>query len=200
MEGDDPTKNVKVIFIISGRRNSGKDYVAKRFLEAIINRGSKCLFWSGSIVVKREFCAHKGHDLNRMLTDRDYKDSLREDLTHYFQTVMAVEKSPDYCNLELIEDIKKNIKEPTCFVFDIRYPFEIECYERHNFNLVKIRINASEETKKKRGWVYDPKLDEDKSETGLNDYVGWDYVFNNDKDGVDNIDLFVKDVLDKVKI
>ena len=46
----------------------------------------------------------------------------------------------------------------------------------------KLRVRVTDDTRRKRGWVYDERKDNDPTETGLDGY-NFDYTFDNDGDG-----------------
>ena len=189
-------ENILGIYIISGKRHTGKDFVSLRLQKYIKEQLKKnCVFWSGSNVLKREYCEFAGLDLDKMLTDRKYKEENRAKMTAYFNNVMC-KISDDYCNVKLIEDMLL-VKEPTYFIFDIRYEFEIDCYVRHKLtpNILKIRINVDDDIKRRRGWSYNPKVDDDLSETCLDKYQHWNHVFENNVDGTEKIDEFIKNII-----
>ena len=84
---------------------------------------------------------------------------------------------------------------PTIYIVDVRYKFEIDYYRILNIPLVLIRINVDDRIKKKRGWKFDPKIDNDDSETNLDNYHNWDYIFENNTDGIDAVLKFVNEDL-----
>jgi len=183
------------IFIISGKRHTGKDFLSLRLQSYIINVLRKnCRFLSGSKVLKEEFCRDNALDIEKMLNDRSYKEEHRAKMTQYYYDVLS-KKGIDFCNQQLIEQML-SVSEPTYFILDIRYKFEIDCYVKYGLEdlMTKIRINVVDEIKQKRGWVYNPTVDNDASEIELDGYDKWDYVFDNSTDGIENVDKFIENL------
>jgi phosphomevalonate kinase len=183
------------IFIISGKRHTGKDFLSLRLQTYIRDvLGQNCQFLSGSKVLKHEFCRDNGLDIVKMLNDRSYKEEHRAKMTQYYYDVLS-KKGIDYCNQQLVGEML-SVSEPTYFILDIRYRFEIDCYVKHGLDplMTKIRINVVDEIKQKRGWVSNPEIDNDASEIELDSYDAWDYVFDNSTDGTVNIDIFIENL------
>ena len=185
-------KNVKImqgsesrrrVFIIGGPRFSGKDYVAGRICACV--EGSE--FWNASLVVKKEFCAIAGLSFDRMLADREYKEMHRPAMTAYFHKQITEHGQEHYVN-QLVQIAKTS--DAKCLVFDVR--FRLDCLvsglRDDRTSILKLRVQASDETRRRRGWVYDPAVDEDVTEIDLRGYQGWDATIDNDVDGSEQID------------
>lgn len=181
----------KRLFLIGGPRFSGKDYVASRIIGLCAAAGGEAKFWSASGALKREYCLVAGLDINRMLTDREYKELHRVNMTAFFHKQIA-KHGKDYYALKLVEQAEELSVSGATLVFDVRFRFEIECYaaaEGRVFSSVTcIRVQTSDKIRAKRGWVFDPAIDDDPSEKDLNGYKGWDFIITNDSDGPGQVD------------
>lgn len=65
-------------------------------------------------------------------------------------------------------------------VSDIRRKTDIEFFRSHSYNIKTIRINASQEVRKARGWTFQNGIDDVQSECDLDDFKQWDLVVHND--------------------
>lgn len=65
-------------------------------------------------------------------------------------------------------------------VSDIRRKTDIKFFHDHGYNIKTIRINADDEVRKARGWVFEDGVDNVQSECGLDDVHEWDLKIEND--------------------
>lgn len=66
---------------------------------------------------------------------------------------------------------------------DVRRKTDVEWFQNNYSGKVKtIRIEASEDSRKKRGWSFVSGVDDVASECDLDDYCGWDWIIHNDGD------------------
>lgn len=70
--------------------------------------------------------------------------------------------------------------KPIVIVSDIRRKTDIEFFRSHSYNIKTIRINASQEVRKARGWTFQNGIDDVQSECDLDDFKQWDLVVHND--------------------
>lgn len=167
------------VYLLSGKRFSGKSTVTN--ILKTLHSNEKVCVTSFSYFLKKEFCVESGLDLDRFVTDHKYKDSYRTQLTAFFDS-----KGPAVYSKLLTEFITKSYNDKLYDVFivdDARYKeYNIECIKKMFNNLwdiITIRVNASDETKEKRGWIkssYDSHI----CENDLDDYNKFDYIISND--------------------
>ena len=62
-------------------------------------------------------------------------------------------------------------------------------YFTSNYKCVSVRVCASDEVRKKRGWVFTPGIDDAQSECGLDSYSCDCHVTNNGDD-----DILIRDI------
>ncbi|RAL59880.1 hypothetical protein DID88_000507 [Monilinia fructigena] len=83
-----PPKKQKLIILVTGCSGAGKDYCADIWVSAIIKH-TRGKFTARSVSIsdatKREYARATGVDLNRLLSDRAYKEQHRPALTKFFQ-------------------------------------------------------------------------------------------------------------------
>jgi phosphomevalonate kinase len=89
---------------------------------------------------------------------------------------MAIEQKEDMC-----------LTNSIWIVCDIRRYTDIEFFQKYfSEHLLLVRIEASIDTRKKRGWIFTSNIDDSESECQLDKNVQWSFVFsNNDSDNFD---------------
>lgn len=164
--------------MISGKRCCGKDTTAELLAK------HSTLFDKNTVVglgyyAKKMFAEDTGHDFRRILTDYEYKNSLRPEISKYVHNKFD-ELGPLFCVNSLLSDAKDKHNE-MFLVPDCRYVRELEPFKQyHSTSFVHIIVTATDEAKKQRGWAYDEKIDTDPFETSMDDYDGYDIRINND--------------------
>uniref|UniRef100_UPI00398F10CB phosphomevalonate kinase n=1 Tax=Pristiophorus japonicus TaxID=55135 RepID=UPI00398F10CB len=77
--------------------------------------------------------------------------------------------------------IVKDVKQPVWIVSDTRRWSDVEWFREHFPQVVQtVRVSASEETRKQRGWIFTAGVDDTQSECGLDEGVRWDWTLDND--------------------
>lgn len=172
-----PNLGTKNVLLISGKRTCGKDTcteIAKQYFES---KRLKVSVVSFARILKELFCRDTGYDLDRMLNDYRYKEDHRYELTSYF-IKMRKEKGVDFfCNhlMAHIEQTGYNLY----IVSDLRLKSDFEAFKKSPYNKFIIRVNSTDESKKKRGWVA-KECDNDFTEIDLDDCTEFNKIFNND--------------------
>lgn len=80
---------------------------------------------------------------------------------------------------------------------DIRRKTDIKYFQEEKLNIRTIRIEASDEVRKGRGWIFENGVDNVQSECDLDDFDHWDYKVSND--GKEDIQLFLTKLVDAVR-
>ncbi|XP_067831971.1 phosphomevalonate kinase isoform X2 [Heptranchias perlo] len=76
--------------------------------------------------------------------------------------------------------IVKDVMQPVWIVSDTRRKSDVEWFQTHFAPTVQtVRVFASEETRKQRGWTYTPGVDDAESECGLDEGIHWDWTVAN---------------------
>lgn len=83
--------------------------------------------------------------------------------------------------------------KPIVIVSDIRRKTDIEFFESQEYNIRTVRINASEEVRQARGWVFQSGIDDVQSECDLDDFTQWNLHIDND--GTQDVDVIVEQIL-----
>lgn len=83
--------------------------------------------------------------------------------------------------------------KPIVIVSDVRRKTDIEFFRSHQYNIKTIRINANDDTRKNRGWIFENGVDNVSSECDLDDVTQWDLVIEND--GTQSVDVILEKIL-----
>ncbi|XP_071970121.1 phosphomevalonate kinase [Engystomops pustulosus] len=79
--------------------------------------------------------------------------------------------------------IVKGIVQPLWIISDARRRSDVDWFlSAYGSVSQTVRVVASEETRKSRGWVYTPEVDDAESECGLDQGVTFDWILSNDGD------------------
>lgn len=82
-------------------------------------------------------------------------------------------------------------------VSDIRRKTDIQFFNDNKYNILTIRIQASDDTRIQRGWKFVAGIDDVPSECDLDDYDKWDYHISNDAN--DDNEIFLNKLIDIVR-
>ncbi|XP_075979675.1 phosphomevalonate kinase [Anticarsia gemmatalis] len=174
----------RVIALISGKRKSGKDYVSNT-LQAYTSGKSEVVKISRPI--KTHWAKEKNLDLDELLSDSGYKEQYRLEMIKWSEEIRA--KDYGYFCRTACESAKDNV---IWIVSDVRRKTDIQWFkETYGSKVRTIRINADEEIRKNRGYVFTPGVDDAPSECDLDDYTEWDLVLNNNNENLERVQQFV---------
>ena len=165
------------IIIFSGKQYSGKDTIAKIMLDKMPNF-KRCAM--GDII---KITYGKQHNLTYEEIESN-KSIYRQGLIDLGNWGRA--QDPDYWLKKIIE------QDGNLMVTDVRVPHEYEVFK--NAGAIKIRVEASRETRMKRGTLVG---ENDITEIGLDNEKDWDYVIENDSDYetlVKNVNKIIEDI------
>lgn len=166
----------KIIFF-SGKQYSGKDTAAKIMLAQMPDY-KRCAM--GDII---KITYGKEKNLTYEEIEKN-KPIYRQDLINLGNWGRA--QSPDYWLNKIIE------QEGNIIVTDVRVPHEYEVFK--NAGAIAIRVEASRETRAKRGELIG---EADITEIGLDEIKDWDYVIDNNTD-YENLEKQVNEIIKKL--
>lgn len=148
------------IIIFSGKQYSGKDTAAKILMERLKNY-KRCAMGD---IIKLTYGKEKGLTYEEIEAN---KPKYRADLIELGN--WGRKQDPDYWLKKILE------QDGNIVVTDVRVPHEYEIFKKAE--AISIRIEASRETRAKRGELVG---ENDITEIGLDDITDWDYVVEND--------------------
>lgn len=174
--------NPKVILLFSGKRKSGKDYITETLRKRIGD--DKCTILRLAEPIKEAYAKEHNLDYNRLLDSSDYKELYRAKMVAWGEEKRDADLS-FFCRLA----VKKRGRPEFAVwvVSDARRESDIE-YFRESFTCptLTVRVRARNDTRRDRGWVHTPGIDDAPTECGLDQVENWDFVIkNNDEDDLE---------------
>lgn len=90
--------------------------------------------------------------------------------------------------------------KPIIIVSDIRRRTDFDYFTSLNIPLLAVRINATDEVRKERGWEFAEGVDDVPSECDLDNFEEWDFMINNNSESdaefiFQNISCYVENVM-----
>lgn len=164
----------KVVFVFSGKRKSGKDYVAD-LLQRRIGK-DKCAVIRLSGPLKEIYAKEHGLDFKELLNASGYKEIHREKMIKLGEEKR--DEDPSYfCRLATEgEEAEKNV----WIISDARRKTDIAYFKERFCERTKlVRIVANDDVRTGRGFVYTPGVDDAESECGLDNGINWDFLVSN---------------------
>lgn len=196
------TKNPKLIIILSGKRKSGKDHASTLISNHVGPEGNSVLAIlciGGSI--KREFANNNRLDFERLLDSSSYKEDHRVSMVEWSERYR--EKEGWNCFLEQAIEEQRAIDKPIWILNDARRACDVEYFENNpafsGSKIIKIRIEATEETRASRGWEFVDGIDNANTECGLDSYKDWTLVINNNHND-ETILSGLREVFDEINL
>ena len=165
------------IIIFSGKQFSGKDTAAKILLEAMPEY-RRCAMGD---IIKLTYGKEKGLTYDEIEKN---KPIYRQDLINLGNWGRA--QHPDYWLNKIVE------QEGNIVVTDVRVEHEYEVFK--TAGAISIRVEASRETRSKRGELVG---ETDITEVGLDHITDWDFIIDNNSD-YENLKIQVNKILEKI--
>ncbi|KAI6200124.1 Phosphomevalonate kinase [Aphelenchoides besseyi] len=178
MKHDHP-KASNVVVCFSGKRKSGKDFVSFRLHDLLKSRKFSTTVRGISYPLKEEYAQIHNLDAERLKTDSDYKEHVRLSMVEFGEKIRR--EDPTYFCRRAIESVPDLVSMDMVIISDCRRPSDLQ-YFRSNFNSFLIRIDCSEETRQKRGFVWTAGIDDAETECALDEVDNWDLRLLNDGD------------------
>ncbi|XP_046645152.1 phosphomevalonate kinase-like [Daphnia pulicaria] len=170
------TINPRRILCLSGKRKSGKDYIAELLHAGIPNS----IIIRISAPIKKYWSESKGLDMDKLMSDGAYKEEYRTEMIVWGEEKRA-QDSGFFCRTAI--EMLKGSDFPVWIVSDLRRETDLKFFRDTYPNRVTcVRISASSEARVKRGFVFAAGVDDTESENGLDHIQDWDVCFQNDGD------------------
>ncbi|XP_012678343.2 phosphomevalonate kinase isoform X2 [Clupea harengus] len=169
------TTKPELILIFSGKRKSGKDYVTDRIQERL--GANVCCILRLSGPLKEQYAKDHGLDYSELLGAGQYKEKYRADMIRWGERKRE-EDHGFFCRLAI-----RQAKQPVWIISDARRLSDLQWFWREFPQQCRcVRVEASEQTRLQRGWMFSPGIDDAESECGLDQGVQFDWIINNDGD------------------
>ncbi|NXC23238.1 PMVK kinase, partial [Corythaeola cristata] len=118
-----------------------------------------------------------GLDFQRLLDASAYKEMYRQDMIRWGEEKRRAD--PGFFCRTAVE----GAAQPVWVVSDTRRLSDVEWFRDVYGDVVQtVRVVATEETRKRRNWVFVDGVDDAESECGLDQGVAFDWVITNDGD------------------
>ncbi|XP_030320958.1 phosphomevalonate kinase [Calypte anna] len=165
----------RVVLVLSGKRKCGKDFVAEELRGRLGPDVCTVLRLSGPL--KEQYAKEHSLDFQRLLDASAYKEKFRQDMIRWGEEKRRAD--PGFFCRAAVE----GATQPVWVVSDARRLSDVEWFRDVYGDAVQtVRVVASEETRKRRDWVFVPGVDDAESECGLDQGVAFDWVITNDGD------------------
>lgn len=154
----------RFIIAISGKQRSGKDTFATILKEKL--RGMNFVKVSLATPLKQIVAFRMGISvecLERIKTDPE----IRKKIIDASKPMLMVDRE---CMVKMVKDMQHNLIIP-----DVRRLYELESLAKDSRTLVTVRLDAPRDVRAERGTLSN---EQDPTECELDDYEGWDFVFN----------------------
>ncbi|KAM6234297.1 LOW QUALITY PROTEIN: phosphomevalonate kinase [Porphyrio hochstetteri] len=163
------------VLLLSGKRKSGKDFVAEELRSRL--GPDVCAVLRLSAPLKELYAQEHGLDFQQLLGASAYKELYRRDMIRWGEERRRADPGC-FCRAAL-----EGAAQPVWVVSDTRRLSDVEWFRGAYGDVVRtVRVVASEETRKRRNWVFVAGVDDAESECGLDQGVAFDWVITNDGD------------------
>ena len=169
-------KPVQLAIVFAGKRKSGKDYCSDRLLALIGDEVAEIGRLSGPL--KKAYAEEHDLDYAELLTDSPYKEQ------HRARMITWGEERRNADAGFFARKVLAASSKPILIISDARRPGDVAFFQENVPKVVTVRVEASQDTRKARGWVFASGVDDAESECGLDAYEPWDVIIAND-DGAD---------------
>ncbi|XP_074785225.1 phosphomevalonate kinase isoform X2 [Athene noctua] len=160
----------RAVLLLSGKRKSGKDFVAEELRSRLGPDVCVVLRLSGPL---------KERYAERLLDASSYKETYRQDMIRWGEEKRRADPG-FFCRTAV-----QGAAQPVWVVSDTRRLSDVEWFRDVYGDAVQtVRVVATEETRKRRNWVFVAGVDDAESECGLDQGVAFDWVITNDGDEV----------------
>ncbi|CAN8029337.1 unnamed protein product [Ixodes persulcatus] len=172
----------QLILVFSGKRKSGKDYITETLRKRIGD--DKCTILRLSEPIKAAYAKDHNLDYNRLMDSSDYKEVYRAQMVSWGEEKRNADAT-FFCRLAVQRS--SGWEYPVWIVSDARRETDIDFF-RESFPCptLAVRVRATEATRRNRGWVHTPGIDDATTECALDHVTKWDFVLaNNDGDDLE---------------
>ncbi|XP_053288243.1 phosphomevalonate kinase [Pleuronectes platessa] len=165
----------KMVLVFSGKRKSGKDYVTD-LIKGRLGSDTCCVLrLSGPL--KQQYAEEHGLDLDQLLGPGPYKERFRADMIGWGETRRRHDPG-FFCRLAT-----RGAWQPVWVVSDARRLSDLQWFlSEFPQQTRSVRVQSSEETRKKRGWSFTADVDDAESECGLDSGIEFDWIISNEAD------------------
>ncbi|XP_053330764.1 phosphomevalonate kinase isoform X2 [Spea bombifrons] len=163
----------RLLLVFSGKRKSGKDHVTALLRDRLGPDTCAVLRLSGPL--KEQYAKEHGLDYERLLDASEYKEKYRADMIRWGEERRRADPA-FFCRGAV-----DGVKQPVWIISDARRGSDVDWFiSTYGAVTQTVRVTASEDTRRARGWVYTPDIDDAESECGLDHGVVFNWIISND--------------------
>jgi GTP cyclohydrolase I/adenine phosphoribosyltransferase/phosphomevalonate kinase len=166
------------VVVFCGRRFAGKDWLAEQVQQCLSKNGCNVSIVRISDATKRAFAAETpGIDAQKLIHDREYKETHRQSLIDYYEARKAENAAFDsQCFVDEIEHAGAGVLLLTGLRDGLSYARRLA-----GRPVVLVKVTARDQDRKSRGWVSDASIDESPGECSCDekDKNFWDALYQN---------------------
>ncbi|KYO34957.1 phosphomevalonate kinase [Alligator mississippiensis] len=165
----------RLVLLLSGKRKSGKDFVAEQLRSRL--GPDVCAVLRLSAPLKEQYAQEHGLDFPQLLGAGDYKERYRQDMIRWGEERRRADPG-FFCRAAV-----RGAVQPVWVVSDTRRPSDVAWFRAAYGPAVRtVRVQASEEARTSRGWAFVAGVDDAESECGLDQGLAFDWTLHNDGD------------------
>ena len=165
------------VILLSGKRASGKDYIANKIQQSFEKLNWKVHRTSLGILNKQIYAKKHHIDVNRLEKDRCFKEEHRLAMIRHHTDMDKL--NPEWA-VESVLQSAEDEKADILLVSDIRRLKDLEWFQKNSpINPILLRIDADNESRLQRGWDPNPEKDQLPTEVELDEYQAWTSRFDN---------------------
>ncbi|KAJ4344351.1 uncharacterized protein N0V89_012091 [Didymosphaeria variabile] len=192
----------KLVVLVTGESCAGKDYCADVWASVFVRYTHTARAVSISDATKREYAAATRADLNRLLSDRTYKEQHRPALTAFFEE--QVRQRPQLPEDHFLNVVYRNLDVDVLLITGMRDKAPVATFSHlvPNSRLIEIHIQASRQTQRNRRGCHgsDDHGDDNKgSDDSRSSLAALDYhpslIFDNEAEGNEAANRFAEHYL-----
>ncbi|KAF7692802.1 phosphomevalonate kinase [Silurus meridionalis] len=163
----------KLILLFSGKRKSGKDYVTDLIQKRLSPK--LCCILRLSAPLKEQYAQEHMLDYEQLLGAGHYKEQHRAEMISWGERRRQWDPG-FFCRMVVC-----GVTQPVWIVSDCRRMSDLQWFRsEYPQQCVSVRVEASEQTRAQRGWIFTAGVDDAESECGLDQGVDFDWVIRND--------------------
>lgn len=172
--------------LVSGKRASGKDYITNLLYESLMAKGISVHRTALGRINKRSYAASVGIDPMDLENDREFKESHRLAMIAHHGARNA--EDPEWC-LRIVKANAKQANAEVLLLSDLRTRQDLDWFKQQPGEVVLLRITASDEARKSRGWKPCSKKDSLHTEIELDSFFDWTACWDNSDSSTESTQL-----------
>lgn len=186
-----------VVILVSGKRCSGKDYVARVLKRELESHGLTVQCEAFGTQVKVEYAKKYGLSIERLCEDRAYKERHRQGLIDY---AMAKREQD---NGHWADVLWRNLTAQPDVLIITDWRFLVEWDRVRAWPVTTyytVRVETPKHQRQMWGWFPNVTVDSHISEKDLDYFEGFDFIFNNTGSEENTARKFARDLVQRANL